>query len=74
MVTQLDASAMISPFFTMTAPKGPPPFFTLSSESVMALIIKSLFSIAQYISCCKGKKKNQLFLFLFVFICTFVAV
>ena len=41
-VTQFEASATTSPSFAITAPNGPPPFFTLSSESLIALIISSL--------------------------------
>ena len=42
MVTLLERPAMISPSFTMTAPKGPPPFFTLSSARRMASRMYSL--------------------------------
>ncbi len=40
-VTLFDASAITSPSFTMTAPKGPPPFCTLFSDKAIALRIIS---------------------------------
>ena len=44
-VTLFDASATISPFCAMTAPNGPPPFLTLSSDRAIALRMSSFLSI-----------------------------
>src|SRR5574344_587194 len=61
-VTLLDASATILPSRAMTAPKGPPPNFTLSSARRMALVMSSLLSIVYFLSfllfsCCKDTNK-----------------